>query len=597
MSFAPVAQLRDFTGGVNTKQRPNKIADNQLKSIISMDFVANSLQRAKGYESFGIEPDNTLTGKTLYKHSILAGQDVLVKTIGTYLKFYDEVDDKYYKLTDATFTTGKRWSFATFNGYLYGVNGVDTWVFWRGSARSTLNGAITNVDTIINLQTGHGGRFPTSGDVMIQDEKISYTGKAGDQLTGCTITQNHPSGSTVILKLDSTSTTVTSLTKAKRIEFFRNRMFAIDNDNPNILRHSKLADNTNPETDLLNFTIGSGAGDAGFGIAPDEIVTMKTFITGNNTSILAVFCKDGIVYSFVVTDGTNTTTNAFVPLRTMNSYPVAAHMVEIVENDLAFVDNHGFIRTLSYGENNTPVRVNTICETIEPSLELMDFSDGCIKYDRRKLYTAGKTQNAVTNDITLYRDSSYSAFGTYGHWDVIDLTIYNDRLYGLSVVTGNVWLLNEGYSANGNQYYSESVAKDYDFGLPLQYKQLLRARLSGFITNNCEAYIDFYFDNEEKPITFLIDGDNTDIVGNAPNVAVGSVIFGSGVFGGGLPEGVNRRYFDAEVVLPIARAFLKMTFKVRIDDQDVDFEINDMELYAKQLSPNVWKKHKSLKQI
>ena len=83
MSFAPVAQLRDFTGGVNTKQRPNKIADNQLKSIISMDFVANSLQRAKGYESFGIEPDNTLSGKTLYKHSILAGQDVLVKTIGT----------------------------------------------------------------------------------------------------------------------------------------------------------------------------------------------------------------------------------------------------------------------------------------------------------------------------------------------------------------------------------------------------------------------------------------------------------------------------------------------------------------------------------
>lgn len=596
MSFVPIAQLRDFTGGINTKQRPNKIADNQLKSIISMDFVANSLQRAKGYEIFGTEPDSTLTGKTLWTHSILSGQDVMIKTIGTYLKFYDEVDGKYYKLTDATFTTAKRWSFAKFNGYLYGVNGVDAWIFWKGSARSTLNVAITNVDTTINLQTGHGGRFPNSGDIMIQDEKISYTGRSGDQLTGCTIAQSHAKGSTVILKLDSTS--YTGLTKSRRIEFFRNRMFAIDYDNPNILRHSKLADNTNPETDLLNFTVTGGtSGDAGFGIAPDEIITMKSFITGNNTSILAVFCKDGVVYSFLVTDGTNTTTNAFVPLRTMSSYPVAPQMVENIENDLAFVDNHGYIRTLSYGENNTPVRVNTICETIEPSLELMDFSDGCINYERRKLYVVGKTQNAVTNDITWYRDSTYSAFGTYGHWDVVDLTRYNDRLYGLSVVTGNVWLLNEGYSANENQYYSESVAKDYDFNLPLQYKQILRARLSGFITQNCKTYIDFYFDNDEKPITFLIDGDNTKIVGSPPNVAVGTVIFGSGVYGGGLPDGVSRRDFIAELVFPIAKVFLKMTFKIRIDDQNVDFEMNDLELYAKQVSVNVWKKGKSLKQV
>src|SRR3990167_9764040 len=130
--------ISDQTGGINSGERATKIKDNQLVSLISMDFDANTLRRSLGYTLFGNEDDATLTGKTLYKHEVLSGTDILIKSIGTYLKYYDAVDDEWYLLTDATFTTGLIWTFSTFNGNLSGNNGTDSWIFWNGSAQSTL---------------------------------------------------------------------------------------------------------------------------------------------------------------------------------------------------------------------------------------------------------------------------------------------------------------------------------------------------------------------------------------------------------------------------------------------------------------------------
>lgn len=585
--FDPTIQLSDFLGGINTKQRPSKIKGNELTSIISMDFVANSLQRALGYSKFGIETDVGLVGKTLYTHKILSGTDLLVKSIGTFLKYYDVTDGRWYKITVSAFTAGYRWSFDTFNSFLYGNNGIDNWVYWNAATMSAILNPITAASTTIELPTGKGAAYPNSGSVMIQDEEITYSGKSTDQLTGCSVANNHPAGATVFLELDSS--TYHTLAQARRVAFFRNRMYMIDYVNPNIIRHSKLADNTNPETDLVNFTIaGSGSGDAGFGIAPTEVVSIIPLINGNQSAVLMAFCKDGNTYAFTVTDGASTTVNAFVPMRTMNSYPAAPHMVTVVENDVAFADQLGHIRTLSFGDINTPLNVQTISEKIEPSLEAMDFSDGAIAYWKRKLRVGGKTTNAGTNNLHFYHDANYNAWGSYGHLDVVDYAIYNDELYGLSTITGNVWKMEDGYDANGNTYYSEFVTKAIDGGDPVSYKQCLKVRLDGYITSNCPLYLDFFFDDSEQPITFLISGDNTSILGPTPNVSVGSVVFGSGVWGGGLPNGVNRKIFVAELLLNDLVPFFKLSIRGRVDSMNVDFEIQDMVLWVKKDATELW---------
>jgi hypothetical protein len=397
----------------------------------------------------------------------------------------------------------------------------------------------------------------------------------------------------VVLKLDSS--TYSGVAKARMIAFHSNRMYMIDYANPNIVRHSKLATNSSPEIALINFTVaGTGAGDAGFGIAPEEVVSILQLINGNQTSVLMSMCKDGIAYAFVVTDSTTTTVNAFIPMRTMNSYPAAPHMVEVCENDVAFVDQLGHIRTLGYGDVNTPLNVATISTKIEPSLESMDFSDGAIKYFRRKLRATGKTANAGTNNFTFYHDSNYNSWGAHGHLDAQDYAIYNDELYALSTISGNVWKLEDTYEANGETYYSEFVTRSSDGKEPLMYKTALKMRLCGFITSNCNAYIDFFFDDSDQPITFLINGDNSDIIGPTPNVAVGSVVFGAGVWGGGLPAGVNRKNFYAELLLNDLVPFFKLSIRIRIDDKNVDFEVQDMLVWLKKESEEVWLDGKTL---
>lgn len=595
-SNQPIAQLRQFEGGVNTKQRPNKIAANQMTSIVSMDFVANSLARAKGYEVLGTEPEDTLTGKSIYRHIVLAGEEMLVKTIGTKIKYLDTQNDTWYPATATTFTADLYWTFRSFNGYLYGNNGVDDWIFWRASAKSTLDGAITIGATTIDLASGTGGRFPTSGTVMIRGMQVTFGGRTGDQLTSVSgVTADMPDGATVILELDGT--TYTTIAKTNKIAFFKNRLYLIDKATPTIVRHSKLADATNPETDLVNFAIaGSGTGDGGFGITPEPIADMIVLINGNQSSVLACFCEDGNVYAFDVTDSGSTTVNAFIPMRTMTSYPANARMTTVVENDIAIVDNNGHVRTLFFGDVNTPLQVQTISDLIEPNLEASVFTQGQMHYQKRKLYVLGATDTAVSPDIVYYRDSQYQAWGAYGHWDVIDIDTYEDNLVGLSTVTGNAYTLNTGYNANGEQYYSEAVSGDLDFGQPLNYKSLIEVRIAGFITDNCPAYIDFFKDGSESPSTFLISGNNTEIIDPLNNVAVGTVVFGRGVSGGGLPNGVNRKEFLARILFNEDDPFLKLVYRLRIDDKDVDFEVNDMLLIGKLEGKNLFETQRTITQ-
>lgn len=600
--FKDVLLITELTGGVNSKQRPSKIQDNQLVSITGFDFDANSLRRAKGFTKLGAESDYSLTGRRLYKHEILSGIDVLIKAIGTSLKYYDETDDAWYKMSTATFTNNKKWSFASFNGYLYGGNETDGWIYWNGSARSSLAADILAGATTIDVQTGEGARLPASGTILIQDDEITYSGVTGDQLTGVSgVVSNHPSGSTVILAIDTS--TLSGLEKIKEgknnLAFHQNRLYYISASNPRKLLHSALADNTNPEQDLYDFTVSGGSGDAGYGFAPDELVGLKQYINGNSSAILAAFCKNGNVYAFSVTDGASTTTNVFVPVRTMNSYPINSDMIAIVENDLAMVDQFGHCRTLGYGDVNTPLKVETISLLIEPSLEATYWSDGCIWYNNRKLWLGGKTTSNGVNDIFYYHDGNYNSWGAYAHWDAVDFAEYNGEMYALSENTGDVFKLHDGYSVYINdadenyegEYTSEAVSKEYNFERPHTYKQALKLRLDGFITPNAPVYLDLIMDGNVVD-TFLISGNNTSILGSEPNVSVGTVVFGSGVFGGTLPGGDVRKEFIAEIAFVNVTNFLKLQFRLRMSGKNIDFELTNMSVWAKELGKEFWLKEK-----
>ena len=89
-------------------------------------------------------------------------------------------------------------------------------VLFTGSATTTLNGGIVAADTTITLTDASS--FPTSGTVLIGDfssgnyastsELVTYSGKAGNDLTGCTRSTN----GTTAPSSTATGTTVSNAT-------------------------------------------------------------------------------------------------------------------------------------------------------------------------------------------------------------------------------------------------------------------------------------------------------------------------------------------------------------------------------------------------
>jgi hypothetical protein len=83
-----------------------------------------------------------------------------------------------------------------FEAYMRTANLPVRYEVQNEGARSSLRVAIGNSDTVLTLANTYW--FPTSGTVYIDNEIISYTGKSGDQLTGCsrgTTFTNYAAGS------------------------------------------------------------------------------------------------------------------------------------------------------------------------------------------------------------------------------------------------------------------------------------------------------------------------------------------------------------------------------------------------------------------
>lgn len=580
MSFKPVEVLRTFDGGLNTKDFAENLEKNQSPYLRNVDFTSRTIRKAAGYTVFGTD-FTTDVGFFLYNHKTIVDTDeVLIKTTGTQIRFYDEVSEVWQLLSSSTFTANKRWWAASFNGYMYGGNGTDNFVRWRGSSWGKLQNSVLAGAATIDLQAGEGARFAAAGSGLIEGDTFAWTGVSTDQLTGVTgLTSGHAAGARVITELDSS--TYSAAPKGSVGAFYKNRILVRDDANPTTLYHSKLADNTTPQDDLANFTIaGSGSGDAGFFIFPAEILGVKTFITGSSTPVFVVACSDGILYSAEVTDTGGATVQTYNPIKVIGGDLVGKQMLTTTENDIVLIDTFNTIRTYGYEGTDSPLKSKRLSDIIEPTMTVADFTDGFVEFFNRRLFFQGKVNDAAANNYTVVKDTNPDAFTIYDHWQINAVAEFKNNFYGLSSLNQSVYKLFTGLNANGNVIASEYTTPQLNFGAPLILKMLRKIRISGFITSACNLYFDVYFDETDTPITFLINGDNTNIVIPLENVAVGTVVFSQGVFGGGLPGGQTKRRFFAELSLPTLQHFFTSYVRIRNNEKDVDFELDKLLFFA-----------------
>ncbi len=586
--FQDEVLLQRFDGGANTREDAEDIKDNESSYPVNVDLNAKTIRKAEGFSLFGGTESETVPGFFLYNHRILSRTELLCKTVNDKFKFYDANAGVFHLATDATFTVGRRWWGGSFNGYFYGGNGIDNFVRWRASSYGELSSAVSAGATTIILKTGQGARFNSSGGAgMIEGDTFSWTGVSGDTLTGVTdLSSSHGANAIAIEKMNTSS--YSGLPKASVGAIFNNRIFIRDESSPNIIRFSKLADNTNPHDDLVNFTIaGTGTGDAGFDILPAAALAIKQFTNGDNSQSLVAFCADGYAYELVVTDASASTVPTHPVFKYLGGDVAANNMVAATENTLLFVDSAGTLRDVGYSEISTIIRTNRLSDRIQPTVEQTSFTDGVIKYFDRRAFFVGKQNDSAINNFVVVKDTDPDAFVFYTHWLFNSLEEWQNDLYGLSSVNGNVYKLFSGQSAGGSVIDTIYPGPKLNFGAPLNYKEGRRVRIQGLITDGCELLFDFYPDDSAQPATFKITGGVSSVVSAADNVAVGRVIFGRSTFGGNLPPGVSARYFRAEMNLTALPRFMAIQPVVRNSQKDVWFDVQKMRFFARLLSTDV----------
>ena len=588
--FNPLYTLDRWDGGAFTDDFAENIAKNQSPNPRGIDFFGKTIRKARGYTLFGTESE-TVAGFGFYNHKTVVDSDeVMIKMVGTRIKIYDETTSAWQLAYSGSATAGGRWCFWSFNGYCYGSNGTDGFFRWRASSWGKTEGAILAGATTIVLEAGQGARFAASGNGLIEGDTFAWTGVSTDTLTGVTgLTSGHADGVRVITEVDFASYTANP--KGIIGAFFKNRSFVVPTTTPNIIYHSKLADNTNPQDDIANFTIaGSGTGDAGFVIAPDRVLVMKQYISSSNTNSLVLICADGIAYDLSVVDAGGTTVATIVPIKVLNASPVTENMCATLENELMLVDNFNAIRSIGYSsETNSILRTSRVSDPIRPTLEpsLVSFAtSGHMNYIDRKTFILGKQGGASVNNFTVVKDTSPEAFAFYDHWQFNALVQNKNNFYGLSSINANVYKLFDGLSADGDAIAASYPTQHINFGNPLIYKQLRFVRVSGFISSNCSLTFKVYYDTDQTPIAVYTISGTGAVVDALGAVALGTVVIGGNTLGGGT-TGVELRRFFATLQLPTLKNFY--TCQVLIDnaEADVDFQIDKMLLFAEPQSPDL----------
>lgn len=584
--FVPVELITNYGGGANTRDLPEFIERNQSPFPLNVELIGSRFRKFPGFTHFGTDSDEGMPGWTLYNHRILSSEEVMVKTISTRLKFYDEVTETHHLLSSASFTADRRWWFDTFNGYLFGGNGVENLVRWRGSSWGKLQNAVLAGATEIDLQAGEGVLFATSGSGMIEGDTFAWTGKSTDQLTGVTgLTSNHAAGSRVIAELDSS--TYSTQPKGSVGAIYKNRLFIRPDDAANTLYFSKLADNTSPQDDLANFTIAaSGAGDAGFIIFPAAIRGVKKFLDGSNNAIFLALCADGEAYSVTVTDtagSPGTTVGLFVPYKNLLADLAGENMVVSTENEIAVVDNFGTMRVMGYGEQSTAVKTerlsDSIATTTDPSL--LDFSSGAFRYADRKLFALCRFTGDPYQNFGVIRDTDPNGFVFADCFTWNDIVEWKNRYYAIDSVTGKTYRLKDGRSADGAPIRARYPLPKLNHGVELIHKTARKIRVKGAMTPDCQLFLDLFYDSAVHPQTFVLEGDDTSVVDvNNPSVAMGTVIFGQVPLSGGISNPSDLRPFTATINLGTDRMFYHVLPVWRNEQADVDFEIHSQLHYA-----------------
>ena len=495
--------IYDKFSGFQTKYDATKIddganANGQNTTINDGDRIS---VRNQGYELFPTTATYaTTTGgiKSMHTFRKRDGENILMRSYGTVLEYFDENTDEWETLATG-FTDGYRFGFADYNintdlrSYVYYGNSQNNFARWDG-VHTQLNGAVAIGTTTITVDDAQ--YFTATGSIMICGTKYTYSSKSATSFT--------LSASTTAICADNDAVAAAPVEYAGNPK--GNIYMTADNrlwiagvtSTPQAVYFSKYGDATefttttlisdNTDTSSGIFNLGEGGGGVTAMIQDEQAIYLF---------------KKSIIRRATLSDTTYT-------LSTLKPFDGKSQTVGGVNspstftsgNEVFFTTPDNQIMKLARVEQVDYPQINSISDIIKPTTDDADFTDSVGIVFKNKAYFAAKSSRGISANDTVFVFNLMTKTwdSPIVGWSVSDWAVYDDgngeKLYFGDALTNNVYRVSNTPLDYIYDFAANWRSKQFNFGLPQSQKVIDNVFVEGYISPNTTITISLLLDED-----------------------------------------------------------------------------------------------------
>jgi len=537
--------FRKFDGGWNTEDASDDLKPNESPDLVNVEYKkGGSIRKANGFVELGEDDEDlTIAPNGLVKAPNRNGIDWLLKFAGEKLKIYDPEEEEW-NIIKVGLTAGEKWGDDTFSNVTILVSQVDDALSMDLSKITRLNGDVSLGATSIIVDDGTV--LDASGSIYLNDALITYSGKSGNTLTGCSGVVASDDNQLVTQALE----THAGIPKGNMCINFGGRLIVAGATGSGgaTIYGSKATDRT-------DFTVagGAAANDALLEALASEIKAIRVFLNDDSEERIIAFLSNNELHTINVTDDATLGTLVF-----QNFYKSAVtalnHFATIVgENNIYYPDLNNQIKSLAPRTDDGSGRnFSNSISTKHRSLfrDEYNFDDSAADILDNEYWCIAKEDSETLNDRIIIYDEIRKAWRKRTGIVAKDIINFNNKITIASAVQNKVFQITPNeLSDDGKAMLFRYSFPDINLN-PLVFERVRHIRFAGVMSENCIATVKVYRDFGSILLgEFTIRGDNSKIVlaEDEKEGSFGSVSFGGIPFGG--EEASDRKYFFAHLEL------------------------------------------------
>ena len=557
---------REKFRGMHTKHPVTKNHPDTAFLAWNAKVTGEGIEPVKGFSEYGgSAPAQGQSIEDAFTFTLQTGVEIPIRVrkaaAESVVEWYDATNKLWYILLPGL-TRTNHFSFFDYNtstnNQMFFGNGVENYSVWTGQTTRLIQ-AVTATDTEVYVDSTSG--FAASGTIIYNGTEIAYSA-LGSDATGAyfTVASAHASdGAADGVAVAVDDATHSGVALSKMMISAQNRVYLIDEDDPNAMEYSV-------EGDATDWTAGDTRADAGIEDFP-VVGGRLTGLAAKNSYIFLFKEKTIILFKWNYPSRTTKTPDYKHIVTGADVGAISHRAIGNVYNDILYTTRNG-IRSLNQDISTDDWNAEPISDVIAPTIKdyLFDEDTVSIYYEKEDVYlTACKSDSNQSKNNRVIAIWYYNETDAAGNevrrkgfsildWTVASWFIYGGNLFFGSSMAGVTYKAFSGYTKDGTTLKSILVDNRNDFGSKV-IKGAESYQFFGLIKAGTEIDVEIIYDGGKQASQLFTIKASGDYVTKNTLKTLGAFKIGEEILGGTLDEASDLMLFDFTIPLQVKQFY------------------------------------------